>query len=190
MKLKMATQDIFHIILMLSPVMVDSVDQGYIKEQTLPDAGDVNGAQRLPHYQTVLDISNRHYLQFAVQATNDACLLLSEKQTSNMEYSIDHGYSEICLGESHNSMSMIRLGTLYDWSDRVWTPKILDATTFKMFWASWDESIIKVGRGLDAGGDIFMEKMYNSSTIDIKYLSLFNGYGSQGIWRMNTGVYY
>ena len=101
--------------MLLLPVVIVAINEGYIIDQTLPDAGNVNGARRHPYYRTVTDISSRHHLQFAVQAANDACLLLSETQTTNMEYNTDHSYLEICLGESLNTRSMII-------SNRAWTP--------------------------------------------------------------------
>ncbi len=54
---------------------------------------------------------------------------------------------------------------------------------FKHFWASWDNGVFRVGYGFVMGRDVFLEKP-NPSTIEINYLSLFNGWGSGGEWQI------
>lgn len=89
---------------------------------------------------------------------------------------------------SDNTLSIIRLGTMFGWTNRAQTPGILDATAFKSFWVSWDYGVIRVGRGMNVGQDVFMDKVFDSSTINIKYVGVFNGFGSPGSWKFNKGI--
>ncbi len=67
------------------------------------------------------------------------------------------------------------------------TPDILTNTEFRYFWITWSDGVIRVGHGFIIGEDIIMEKNYPTST-DINYLALFNGMGSDGIWKLYTGI--
>ncbi len=100
---------LFFLLLSHVIVITVSVNQGYITELTLPNAGSHFGAAKPQHYRTVtdLDLSDKHYLTFAVKAGKDAGLLLSDKPADSLNYDTDHGYSEICLGESGKLFNII-----------------------------------------------------------------------------------
>ncbi len=75
---------------------------------------------------------------------------------------------------------------------------LLDENTFRDFWMSWSDGVVRVGKGLQVGQDVIhedgnpnnkLEKAY-PSTIDINYLALFNGYGADGDWRLYKGNYF
>ncbi len=68
------------------------------------------------------------------------------------------------------------------------TPNLLNVSIVRPFWLSWDHRHVKFGHTFDIGQEIIMQKPY-PSTIDIKYLGLFNGFGMDGQWRLYTGIY-
>ncbi len=141
----------------------------------LPDEG-VQG-QRVKLYRNVLDVSEMNSIIFSVKAGNDAHILLSEEAARRVH---DDKYAEIVLGGWSGTKSIIRLGN-QNAHNTVDTPNILDATSYREFWLSWDHNMVKVGRGLHVGQEVFMEKRY---PFNIKHMSVWNGFGSPGAWQI------
>ena len=113
-------------------------------------------------------------------------MLLSKQVANAINTSADYDYIEINLGAHWNTHSRIGVGTLIEWAYSVSTPDILDENSYKHFWLTWENYIIKVGVGFVIGHDVILEKTY-PSTVDFNYLSLFNGWGAGGSWKMFLG---
>ena len=170
------------------PVVMMTLIQDDIVDISLPDGGEKLHDKRIPYYRSMLDLSNRQSIRFAVKAIKTVYLLFSERHANTINYNTDHDYIEVLFGSSQGSV--IRVGIMAGWDGAVVIPDVLDASAFKYFWISWNNGVIKVGHGFGIGDDIIMEKSYPSS-IDVKYLALWNGYGSGEVkWRLFTGVYY
>ncbi len=180
------------VFLLLSPMIITHVIHAIknveIIEEILPDAGTQPMSARLPHYRTVLNISSRTQLRFGVRALHNSYLMLSEKPANTIDYSTYHDYAEIGIGGWINLKSIIYVGTIGGSAGAVDTHGILNNTEFRYFWVTWSNGIIRVGHGFIMGKNIIMEKNYPSTT-EIKYLSLFNGFGSDGAWQLYAGIY-
>ncbi len=181
----MKTVAIALILLLLSM----TINKGEILEQTLPDAGRKIAGARLPFYRHVFDLKNTRHLKFSVKASQDGFLLFSEKIANSMNYNIDHEYVEVNIGAHGNKKTLIRVGTMDGNGEDVNTLKILSSNKFSYFWATWDNGIIKLGHGFEINQDVIIQRSYPATT-DIKYLALFNGFGSEGFWRLFIGIYY
>ena len=120
-------------------------------------------------------------ITFSVKAENDAHVLLSGEVARNVR---GNQYIEVVLGGWSNGGSIIRVGN-QNWKERIATPNILDAGSYRDFWVSWDQHVVKVGRGLAVGQQMFLEESY-PSTLNVKHLGIWNGYGSGGAWMINT----
>ncbi len=180
------TLHIFHLLL---PVLILAIKQTEILEETLPNAGGHGGGNMIPYFRSVMNLTQRNHIRFAVKAANDAILLFSERQGNTIDYSNDHDYTQVVIGGAGNSWSRIRVGSMSGSSGTISTPGILSNSAFKSFWISWNENIMKVGYGFEIGEDIFIQRSYPSTT-DINMLSLFNGFGSGGQWEIYSGIYY
>ncbi len=184
----MESRYIFHVLVLLCPVMTLAINQAEIIQESLPDGG-MQGKVRIHSFREVLDVTTRHHIRFAVKAGTSPTLLLSQKHISSIDINT-HDYLEIFnIGGYGNSKSMIGLGVLLNDTGAIETPNILDAAIFTCFWMSWTDGVIKVGRGVVIGHHVFMEKAYPLN-IDINYLAVWNGYGSGGQWRIYEGIYY
>ncbi len=179
--------DLLYIFFLFSPVIIHAIQQMEIIKESLPNAGTPPGGSKLLHYWSVLNLSNRNHIRLAVRTRNDAGLLFSEKPANLINYGTDINYFEIIIGGFSDTKSIIRVGTLSGLDVMVDIVNILDETVFKYFWVSWYNGVIKVGRGLMRGGDIFIEGSYNSG-INIKYLSILNGWGCNGTWEVYAGI--
>ncbi len=168
------------------PVTILVLTQDDIIEINLPNAGSKTGRQRIPHYKNVLNLEGRKYIKFAVK-TKEAFLLFSEKHINSIN-NTDHEFVEVNLGADVNMISRIGVGSTVDTAPKVSTPNILNKNVFKYIWISWSGGKIKVGWGFEVGKDKFMQKDY-PSIIEINYLSLFNGWGSSGQWKIFAGIY-
>ncbi len=178
-----------HICLFIFPAIILAINQVDIIEETLPDYANRQGADMIPFYRNVIELTGKHFIRFTVKTGNDATLLFSERLATSISYNADFEYVQVLLGGWGNAWSNIRLGTMIGEPGRVSTPNILDNFMYKQFWISWADNIMKVGHGLSIGGDIIMQKAYPSTT-DIKYLALWNGWGSGGRWKLLIGIKY
>ena len=186
----MGSRDVFHIIqILVLPVVVLAINQLEIIEESLPNAGNVVEADRIPHYREVLHLTGRQHIRFALKSGGNPVLLLSKTPANSIVYSTDHDYAEVGVGYSTNTKCCIRIGIIFGTCDvLINTPNILDSSTFKYFWLSWFNDIIKLGHGFIIGQDIIIEKSFPST--DVKYLALFNGWGFSGDWKLYAGIYY
>ena len=105
-----------------------------------------------------------------VKAGNNAFVLLSQQEAKDIQ---DNKYVEIGLGVLGNQKSVIRVG-IQSGADLVDTPNILDASTYRDFWVSWDYYTVKIGYGLNVGQYVFMENGY-PSTLIVKEMGSWNG---------------
>ncbi len=178
---------IIHMLIL--PAVLMAINQLEIVEESLPNAGDQDGANRIPHYREVLTLTGRQHIRFALKSGGNTFLLLSNSPAHSIVYNTDHDYAEVGVGSFHNTKCCIRIGLMADNCDvTVDTLDILDVSTFKYFWLSWGNNVIKLGHGFVIGQEIIMEK--NFASVDVKYLALFNGYGFNGDWKLYTGIYY
>ncbi len=176
------------ISLWFSPVVILAAIPADIIELSLPDAGDLWGSDKLPLYRSVLEFRGRKHIRFAVKAGNDAHLLFSEKHVNMIDYDTDTNYFEIIIGGYYNTRCIIRVGTLSGSDFYVNTYYMLDSSTFKCFWVGWKAGVIVLGRGSQIGQHIVMQRSY-SVTTDMKYVSVFSGFGSIGDWKVYPGMY-
>ncbi len=176
------------IFVFVLPTMILAIPQNDIIEINVPDAGNQGGSNRLPFYRHVLDlISDQCYIRFAVKTGANAYILLSENPSAMIDYNTDSHYVEIEIGGYSNTKSIIRVGTLGYQAGLVDTADILNSTSFRMFWISWAGDVIKVGKGLNVGQYVIIDKTY-PSTIRINHLSVFNGFGFSGSWKIFLGI--
>ncbi len=166
-------------------ILILALSQDDVIEINLPNFGKKEGAARLPLYQHIMDLNGRKHIRFSVKSGH-ANILLSEKHVSTMNYNIDYDYVEIIMWDY--TKSLFRIGNLGGGGigGTVNTPDLINPTEFRYFWVQWTNGTIQVGQGFEIGHEIFMKKNY-PSTINIYYLSLWNGYGSAGDWRIFTG---
>ncbi len=101
---------IIHTFLLLSPVIVAGITQSEIIEHTLPDSGGQEGADYIPHYRNVLDLTQRQNIRFSVKAAKDATLIFSERHPNTIDYNSDFDYNQVLLGGWSNSVAVIRQG--------------------------------------------------------------------------------
>ncbi len=142
----------------------------------------------IPYWRSVMDLTYREWIQFAVKAANDAILLFSERNASTIDYNNDYDYVMVNIGSFSNQLSFIRVGKMDSNTACISTPDMLDNSQFKYFWASWFAGVMEVGYGFEIGRNIFMNKTYPAATTDIKFLALFNGWGSTGRWKLYPGT--
>ncbi len=112
---------------------------------------------------------------------------------------VDHMVDRLLiLGAVGNTQAIIRIGSLTDMTGIMNTANTLHVSIFRDFWVSWSGGMVRVGTGLQVGQNVItddsdsnvkLEKAY-PSTIDINYLSLFNGYGADGDWHLYKGNYF
>ncbi len=160
--------------------------------ESLFDAGAQLAGNRVGHYRHVLDLNKRSCIRFAVKASWDAFLLFSEKHITSINYNTDFEYVEVNISGWNNDVTIMRVGTMGESGEKVVnSPDILNNTAYKYFWVAWQGGggNITLGHGLVIGEDAIIERPYNA-TIDIKYMSLFNGFGSGGQWHVYAGTYY
>ena len=123
---------------------------------------------------------------FSIRARSDAHILLSEQPVSS-DYNLTENFVEVVIGGWANTKSLIRIEDLVTEENRIETPYYLDGDSFNDFWITWGNNVIRVGRGLQAGAQMFMEKEY-PSTINLNRMAIFSGYGSDGTWKIRTGT--
>ena len=127
-------------------------------------------------------------ITFSVKAANDAHVLLSEEVATSFQ---QNRYVEVVLGGWSNEESIIRVlhqdSKIQYPEDKVPTPNILDARSYRDFWISWDQNMVKVGKGLAVGQRMIMKKS-NLSNLNIRHIRIWNGYGSGGVWMTNGGI--
>ncbi len=180
--------EIGHIFLLLTPVIALAVRQTVVQEESLPDLGNYEGAAMIPYWRSVLDLTYRQYIQFAVKGTQDAALLFSERHANTINYTTDFDYVMFTIGGWWGDYSIIRVGIMTGDVGRVNTSDILDSSQFINLWISWSNSTMRIGHGLEVGSNVFMKKPYPAATTEIKYLALFNGWGHPGSWRLYPGM--
>ncbi len=181
--------DVVCVVFLFSPVIILGIEQEDIIEESLPDSGNIDGGDKIPFYRSVLELSGRQYIRFALKSGGNAGLLFSEKLANTINYNTDYDYIEFAFGGWDNVKTVIRIGTMSGDAGYVYTPGILDSTTFKYFWIGWESGMITLGHGFVIGDNVIIKKLY-PSTIDIKYFGIYNGWGYGGDWKIYTGIYY
>ena len=155
---------------------------------TVPNANQAPVA-KLSLFRSVLELTGRNHIRFAVKAGKDYHLLLSGKLVNTINSNTDSDYIEILIGGTGNSRSTIRVGILSGWAGEISTPGILDPLAFKYFWMSWINGVFKVGFGFEIDQNSFMERSYDPLVVDIKYLALCNGWETEGTWEVYKGSF-
>ena len=168
------------------PLIVLAIKQNEIMSESIPDAGRKGGANRVPFYRELMHITDRNHIRFSVKAKHNALLLLSERPANSIDYYTDHEYLEISIGAWSNTKSNIRLGTMQGSDGQVNTTNILNPSTYNYFWVAWNEGIVKLGHEFMIDENVIMTRSY-PATIDLKYLAIFNGFGSNGTWELYAG---
>ena len=66
------------------------------------------------------------------------------------------------------------------WSNaHVSTPGILTCDAYRKFWATWDDHVVRFGRGWKVGDEEVIEQ-HRSDSLDIKYLAVSSYSGTDG----------
>ncbi len=176
------------LVLLFLPIVIQCIQQSEIIQHSLTDAGFPNAIGRLPDYRTILGASTRNHIRFAVKAPSDVLLLLSEIPISSIDINV-YNHVEMCIGGWSNSKTLIADGIIptNDDSGSISTPNILDGAQFRHFFLSWSSGLITIGHGFVIGKDVILQKSV-PTTIDFKYLGVWNGYGSDGEWKFYEGT--
>ncbi len=90
------------------------------------------------------------------------------------------------IGGWWTGLSIIRIGDLDAFDGPVSTPGILNSTTYTHHWLSWDNGAVRFGTCFTIGDRVVMQKSY-PSTIEVRYMAVFNGFGSNGDWVIYAG---
>lgn len=118
------------------------------------------------------------FMLFQVEACNDAHILLMQSNSTT-----DDIY-EIVIGGWNNTRSLIREERL--------GPNL--ATTFhengpvhcelmRQFWVSWDQGVIRVGRGLKVDVNEFIS-LANATLTQVQHVALATGWRATGLWMI------
>ncbi len=177
------------VYLLFLPFMTQAIRQTEIIVESIPNGGVVLGGNKFPLYRSVLDLTERNHIRVSVKAANDAFLLFSERYANSIVINTDTDLFEVLIGGWSNTKSVIRVGDIATSKTGgvCDTPNILDATDFRYFWIAWNKGLVKVGSGFTIGQNVFMQKSYPATT-DVKYLSLWNGWGSDAEWKIYAGI--
>ncbi len=182
------------IFLAVLPIAILAILQDGIMEVSLPDGGGKIGVDRLPLYTYTLDLNGRQHIRFFVKACHDAFLLFADKYANTIDINTDHGHIEVQFAGMGNAQSVIRTSPMLQhnafdiWTGGVSTPNLLDGSIFNSFWISWQDGVMKVGYGLEINRNTMMQRNY--PMFDVKYLSLWNGWGCGGMWKLFVGMRY
>ena len=123
-------------------------------------------------------IQTHRYIQFYVQANNDAHVLLQSRKNDEV-----NGVYEIVIGGWRNSKSVIRdrkQGTNYALTHNMG----LNSTSLRPFWVSFQNGWVKVGTGTEVGENQFMS-WEDPTPAKIKFISVSTGFGSSGRWEFS-----
>ena len=67
------------------------------------------------------------------------------------------------------------------------TQDILSPIEFRDFWASAAGGVIRIGQGTHIGAHLLTEWVDNSEVLDVRYVAVSTGWGSQGQWSLCVG---
>eukprot|EP00941_MAST-03F_sp_MAST-3F-sp1_P001215 g1215.t1 len=127
-------------------------------------------------YQFTRSVIGHSRLIFKVQAKNDVHISLGDE---------DEKY-EIVIGGWGGNKSVIRLRPQGRAVVEDNNGSFLDENMKKDFWIEWDDTFLKVGRGLTIGSGEFMR--IKRIGINIHDAMISTGWGSEGIWEMCTAA--
>src|SRR6218665_723540 len=118
--------------------------------------------------------------RFYVMACHDVHVNLSPRE--------GEVYYEAVLGGWNNTMSVIRLANVHLQEHQ--GTGIVNCNEWRLFWISWTEATIRVGKGSELFKNTFLE-WNDPSFAGINHLSFSCGYGSSGQWVFNEdrGLY-
>ncbi len=94
-------------------------------------------------------------------------------------------YIEIVIGGWGDSQSVFRIESFGGGSPQP-TSDLLNAAQFKKLWLSWSNNKIVFGKGGNVGSEPVLGLPF-SGDFDIKYMAVYNGYGSGGEWKIYLG---
>ncbi len=120
-------------------------------------------------------------ITFYVDAKHDASIALSENNIDGSQEHEDHNVYEILIGGWTNTATVIRRDKRGPNMCMVPTPEILTPGVAKLFWISWDNGTMRVGREQHVGYDVICE-WKDPTPRTINYLSISTGWGSDGKW--------
>ena len=58
--------DVVRVSLLLSPVTILAIQQMEIIEESVPDAGNHSGGNKLNHYRTVVELTGKNHIRLAL----------------------------------------------------------------------------------------------------------------------------
>jgi hypothetical protein len=130
-------------------------------------------------YDTIFDqpLGPDKSLIFRVKAANDAHVgFFGADQSTSEVY-------EIVLGGWGNTQSVIRESNQGRNQVVVPTPGLVSGDEMRPFWATANNGLIRVGRGLTIGDDEFM-RWQDPVPHAPAYVGIMDGWGSDGTWEM------
>ncbi|CAH1794507.1 unnamed protein product [Owenia fusiformis] len=125
-----------------------------------------------------MNVHDRVGVQFEIQACNDAHIALESKPSV---VGVPQAY-EIVLGGWSNTRSVIRDGKQGTEKVTVDTPNLLNCTVFLPFWVTWQNGIIRVGKGFSYGRNLLME-WQDTTPKPVTVISVATGWGSTANWN-------
>ncbi len=184
----MIAENILCFSALILPSFITAITQEEIIQGTVLNQGDIL-FDKFPTYRNVLDLSERQHIRFSLKASRDVCILFSERHANTITYpGPDLDYVEVSIGGLGNAICLIRVGTMHGTAGQQPCSGILNNAEFRHFWISWGDGYIKVGSGFEIGQSILVEDSYPATT-EVKFLAIWNGWGSNVDYQIYAGVY-
>lgn len=128
-----------------------------------------------------LDITGQTSIVFQVMNCNDAHVALSQTKGDDA-----HNTYEIVLGGWGNTQSVIRDCKQCHNFATAHTNHFDSCQTYRTFWISWANGVIKVGRESLVGHNMFMS-WRDPTPHPVNYIAFATGWGAVGKWKFEIG---
>ncbi|XP_053397256.1 uncharacterized protein LOC128556372 [Mercenaria mercenaria] len=131
-------------------------------------------------YNDGVRVQNTSFISFQVKCEKNAYILLQEHRYDYKNLAV-----EIILGTSENMAISIsdKQSRRQTWCRR---PNIVSNDEYRYFWISWENNVVRVGRG-----DTPNIKRFPCSeriACVVNYVSIGTAYHTKGYWKFNTGT--
>ncbi len=150
----------------------------------MPDGGSGR------NYQDVgIRLSGITSVTFDVKAANDAHILLSHDPPEDVSAnpSAYTKFIETAIGGWGDGKSVFRIESFSGGLPQS-TNDLLHPTKFRKFWLSWSGNKLVFGKGGNVGSEPVLALPF-SGDFDIRYMGVYNGFGSSGDWKIYLGEY-